>query len=32
MHIDTGHNFIEALEFRDALAAKTGTRCIVPKR
>jgi len=29
MHIDTGHNFIEALEFRDALAAKTGTRCIV---
>ena len=29
LHIDTGHNFIETLEFRDELAAKTGTRCIV---
>ena len=31
LHIDTGHNFEETLEFRDALAAQTGTRCIVRK-
>lgn len=31
VHIDTGHNFREALDFRDALAAKTGERLIVRK-
>jgi len=29
LHIDTGHNFIETLEFRDKLMNKTGTTCIV---
>ncbi|MGQ9847022.1 MAG: sulfate adenylyltransferase subunit CysD [Bacteroidales bacterium] len=29
LHIDTGHNFIETLEFRDELMRKTGTTCIV---
>ena len=29
MHIDTGHNFPETLEYRDRLMEKTGTRCIV---
>ncbi len=29
MHIDTGHNFPETLEFRDQLMEKTGATCIV---
>jgi sulfate adenylyltransferase subunit 2 len=29
MHIDTGHNFPETLEFRDKLAIETGAECIV---
>ncbi len=29
LHIDTGHNFQETLDFRDALMGKTGGRCIV---
>ena len=29
MHIDTGHNFAETLEFRDQLMEKTGAKCIV---
>jgi sulfate adenylyltransferase subunit 2 len=29
LHIDTGHNFPETIEFRDWLAAKTGMRLIV---
>ena len=29
MHIDTGHNFDETIEFRDQLMEKTGTRLIV---
>lgn len=29
VHIDTGHNFSEALEFRDQLAAQLGERLIV---
>ena len=29
MHIDTGHNFDETIEFRDRLAQTTGTRLIV---
>ena len=29
MHIDTGHNFAEVLEFRDRRAAQAGTRLIV---
>jgi sulfate adenylyltransferase subunit 2 len=29
LHIDTGHNFPETLEFRDELMEKTGTKCIV---
>jgi sulfate adenylyltransferase subunit 2 len=29
MHIDTGHNFAEVLEFRDRRAAEAGTRLIV---
>lgn len=31
MHIDTGHNFAEALEFRDKLVARTGLQLIVRK-
>lgn len=31
VHIDTGHNFPEALEFRDALVKQTGTSLIVRK-
>jgi sulfate adenylyltransferase subunit 2 len=29
LHIDTGHNFQETLDFRDDLMKKTGGRCIV---
>jgi len=29
LHIDTGHNFPETLEFRDALVRRTGARLIV---
>jgi sulfate adenylyltransferase subunit 2 len=29
LHIDTGHNFQETLDFRDELMAKTGATCIV---
>ncbi len=29
MHIDTGHNFRETLDFRDDLMKKTGAECIV---
>jgi sulfate adenylyltransferase subunit 2 len=29
MHIDTGHNFVEALEFRDDMVAKLGAKLIV---
>jgi sulfate adenylyltransferase subunit 2 len=29
LHIDTGHNFQETLDFRDMLMEKTGGRCIV---
>lgn len=29
LHIDTGHNFAETLEFRDGLMEKTGGQCIV---
>jgi sulfate adenylyltransferase subunit 2 len=29
MHIDTGHNFPEVLEFRDSTAAKLGVRLVV---
>jgi len=28
MHIDTGHNFPETIEFRDQLMEKTGAKCI----
>ena len=31
MHIDTGHNFHEALQFRDALVLSTGLQLIVRK-
>lgn len=31
LHIDTGHNFAEALQFRDELIAKTGLQLIVGK-
>lgn len=31
VHIDTGHNFREALDFRDALAAEIGEKLIVRK-
>ncbi|HNT22147.1 MAG TPA: phosphoadenosine phosphosulfate reductase family protein, partial [Saprospiraceae bacterium] len=31
VHIDTGHNFQEALDYRDALAARTRSRLIVRK-
>ena len=29
LHIDTGHNFQETLDFRDRLAEETGVKCIV---
>src|SRR3972149_11736232 len=29
MHIDTGHNFQETLDYRDNLMSKTGTKLIV---
>jgi len=29
LHIDTGHNFQETLDFRDMLMEKTGGRCVV---
>jgi sulfate adenylyltransferase subunit 2 len=29
LHIDTGHNFFETLEFRDKLMKETGSECIV---
>ncbi len=29
LHIDTGHNFQETLDYRDELMEKTGARCIV---
>ncbi|WP_066627170.1 sulfate adenylyltransferase subunit CysD [Labilibacter marinus] len=29
LHIDTGHNFQETLDYRDNLMEKTGTKCIV---
>ena len=29
MHIDTGHNFPEAIEYRDRVMEETGTKCIV---
>jgi sulfate adenylyltransferase subunit 2 len=29
MHIDTGHNFVEAIEFRDDMVAKLGANLIV---
>jgi len=29
LHIDTGHNFQETLDFRDMLMEKTGGRCLV---
>jgi sulfate adenylyltransferase subunit 2 len=29
LHIDTGHNFQETLDFRDELAAKTDVKCLV---
>jgi sulfate adenylyltransferase subunit 2 len=31
LHIDTGHNFQETLDFRDALAAKVGERLVVAR-
>lgn len=31
LHIDTGHNFSETLEFRDNLMKKTGGTCLVRK-
>ncbi|HMH20990.1 MAG TPA: sulfate adenylyltransferase subunit CysD [Puia sp.] len=31
VHIDTGHNFQEALDFRDAMAARIGEKLIVRK-
>ncbi|MEZ4798223.1 MAG: sulfate adenylyltransferase subunit CysD [Flavobacteriales bacterium] len=31
VHIDTGHNFIEALDYRNALAEKIGAKLIVRK-
>ena len=31
MHVDTGHNFPEVLEFRDQLAEELGVECIVGK-
>ncbi len=29
LHVDTGHNFAETIEFRDALAVRTGAQMIV---
>ena len=29
MHVDTGHNFPETLEFREQLMKKTGAKCLV---
>lgn len=29
LHIDTGHNFQETLDYRDRLMEKTGTKCLV---
>ena len=29
LHIDTGHNFQETLDYRDDLMTKTGAKCIV---
>jgi len=29
LHIDTGHNFVETLDFRDQLMEETGGKCIV---
>ena len=29
LHVDTGHNFPEVLEYRDATVARTGTRLVV---
>ena len=29
LHVDTGHNFIETLDFRDKLVEETGATCIV---
>ena len=29
MHVDTGHNFAEVIEFRDRLVAETGVRLVV---
>ena len=29
LHIDTGHNFQETLDYRDNLMEKTGTKCVV---
>lgn len=29
LHIDTGHNFVETLDYRDQLMKETGTECIV---
>jgi sulfate adenylyltransferase subunit 2 len=31
LHIDTGHNFFETIEYRDWLVAKTGSRLLVRK-
>ena len=31
LHIDTGHNFQEALDFRDELASRTGARLLVAR-
>lgn len=31
LHIDTGHNFPETIEFRDALVRKTGVKLVVRK-
>jgi sulfate adenylyltransferase subunit 2 len=31
LHIDTGHNFQEALDFRDALAKRVGARLLIAK-
>src|SRR5208283_4143543 len=29
LHIDTGHNFPETIDFRDRLTQDTGTNCII---
>ncbi|MGB8020831.1 MAG: sulfate adenylyltransferase subunit CysD [Candidatus Nanopelagicales bacterium] len=31
MHVDTGHNFAEVLEYRDATVARTGARLVVAR-